>query len=383
MDKKSDDPSPKNNNVRDRVGGTQGPDSQPPRRNNNSLLIALILAALVLMLFYNRGEERSLVSASFFKAELDRGNVEDIQIGDQQVFGTFTTRPDAPPVEVDGKQEVRKGEDGAPEKYLKKFAFNRSNDAGWVVQLQSELENAKVDYGYLSKDNTEQILYFLVMVGLPLGVLFFFFMMLRRTRNDMMGGGFLSGFSKSPAKRFEASDKMITFNDVAGLDGVKADLQEIVDYLKTPEKFQKLGGRVPKGVLLNGPPGTGKTLLARAVAGEAGVPFYASTVANSFKCSSASVPAESATCSKPPKRTAPRSSSSTKSMRSVVNVVPGWVAVTMNANKHSTKSSARWTGLAAIKPSSSSRRPTGPTCSTPPCCVRVVSIDTSPSADRP
>src|SRR5690606_31228534 len=62
--------------------------------------------------------------------------------------------------------------------------------------------------------------------------------------------------------------------DVAGLEGVKADLIEIVDYLKSPSKFQRLGGRVPKGVLLNGPPGTGKTLLARAVAGEAGVPFY-------------------------------------------------------------------------------------------------------------
>ncbi len=67
---------------------------------------------------------------------------------------------------------------------------------------------------------------------------------------------------------------MVTFDDVAGLEGVKADLQEIVEFLKTPEKFQKLGGHVPKGVLLNGPPGTGKTLLARAVAGEAGVPFF-------------------------------------------------------------------------------------------------------------
>ncbi len=252
----------------------QGADAQPNRRGNNSLLIALILAALVVMLFYNRSEERSLVSASFFQEQLAVNNVENILIGDQQVFGTFKIRPEAQPIEVEGKKEVRKSENGEPEKYLKKFAFNRSNDSGWVVQLEGQLKKAGIDYSYLSPDNTEQIMYFLLMVGLPLGVLFFLFMMLRRTRSDMMGGGFLSSFSKSPAKRFEASDKMVTFDDVAGLDGVKADLQEIVDFLKTPEKFQKLGGRVPKGVLLNGPPGTGKTLLARAVAGEAGVPFY-------------------------------------------------------------------------------------------------------------
>ena len=89
-----------------------------------------------------------------------------------------------------------------------------------------------------------------------------------------MGGGFLSGFSKSPAKRYESTDKPITFKDVAGLESVKADLQEVVDFLKDPVRFQRLGGRVPKGILLNGPPGTGKTLLARAVAGEAGVPFF-------------------------------------------------------------------------------------------------------------
>jgi len=103
---------------------------------------------------------------------------------------------------------------------------------------------------------------------------FVIYMFFRRSRDGMMGGGFLSSFTRSTAKRFEPSDQNVTFDDVAGLEGVKADLQEIVDFLKAPEKFQKLGGRVPKGVLLNGPPGTGKTLLARAIAGEAGVAFF-------------------------------------------------------------------------------------------------------------
>ncbi len=108
----------------------------------------------------------------------------------------------------------------------------------------------------------------------PLLLMAGFWMTLRRARDPMGGTGFLGSFSKSPAKRYGEKDKKTTFADVAGLDQVKKDLQEIVDFLKDPKKFQKLGGRVPKGVLLMGPPGTGKTLLARAVAGEAGVPFF-------------------------------------------------------------------------------------------------------------
>ncbi len=113
-------------------------------------------------------------------------------------------------------------------------------------------------------------LYLLVPLLLMAG----FWMTLRRARDPLGGGSFLGGFSKSPAKRYAAGDKQVTFSDVAGLEQVKADLQEIVEFLKDPKKFQRLGGRVPKGVLLMGPPGTGKTLLARAVAGEAGVPFF-------------------------------------------------------------------------------------------------------------
>ncbi len=203
-----------------------------------------------------------------------KSNIERVSIGEQRVYGTFKMRPEAPPLIEDGVPKVQKGEDGQPLKYLKKFAFNRATDSGWVVQFENQMKAANVDYEILDRDNTQQIMYFIVLIGLPLAILFFLFMMLRRTRSDIMGGGFLSGFSKSPAKRFEATEKMVTFDDVAGLEGVKADLQEIVDFLKTPEKFQKLGGRVPKGVLLNGPPGTGKTLLARAVAGEAAVPFF-------------------------------------------------------------------------------------------------------------
>jgi len=88
------------------------------------------------------------------------------------------------------------------------------------------------------------------------------------------GAGGLMSFGRSRARRVEGTEQHVTFNDVAGIDEAKADLTEIVDFLKNPDKYLKLGGRIPRGVLLSGQPGTGKTLLARAVAGEAGVPFF-------------------------------------------------------------------------------------------------------------
>ncbi|MDO5309608.1 MAG: ATP-dependent zinc metalloprotease FtsH [Planctomycetia bacterium] len=110
-----------------------------------------------------------------------------------------------------------------------------------------------------------------------LATLFIFFMVFRMMRNasEQMGGGNFNSFTRSLAKRYEPDRaKRVTFKDVAGCDQVKAELEEVVDYLKRPEKYERMGARVPKGTLLFGPPGTGKTLLARAVAGEAKVPFF-------------------------------------------------------------------------------------------------------------
>jgi cell division protease FtsH len=124
-----------------------------------------------------------------------------------------------------------------------------------------------------SPPNTPNGLVWLMLLLPTFLILGFIYLMMRRAR-DQFDGGILGSFVKSPAKRHDKSKQRTTFEEVAGLENAKSELQEIVEFLKNPEKFQRLGGRIPKGVLLVGPPGTGKTLLGRAVAGEAGVPFY-------------------------------------------------------------------------------------------------------------
>src|SRR5690606_33221950 len=111
-------------------------------------------------------------------------------------------------------------------------------------------------------------------------IIAFYVWLFRRAARQGGGIGGLMGIGKSRARRYDAErDKRVTFEDVAGIDEVENELVEIVDFLKNPEKYTRLGGTAPKGVLLVGPPGTGKTLLARAVAGEAGVPFFSMSAA--------------------------------------------------------------------------------------------------------
>ncbi len=180
------------------------------------------------------------ISYSQFKQYVDQEIAGELIIGPENIKGMLA---------------------GSPKKA---FTTVRVNDP----DLVKELDERKISY---SGQYENRFLSSLLSWILPLGI---FFLIWRFAMKKMGAGMGVMSFSKSKAKIFAESDTKVSFADVAGIDEASEELEEVVEFLRTPEKFQKLGGRIPKGVLLVGPPGTGKTLLARAVAGEAKVPFF-------------------------------------------------------------------------------------------------------------
>jgi cell division protease FtsH len=238
---------------------------------------------MALLLYVStESRQRQRITYGLFRSELQADNVAEVEfVSRYEVHGRFKKPP-----AMRTADDKDTGDKTAPQTPK---ATADSSKLDFSVTL-SPLVGEELDQLLLDKlarapeggieryaaqepsDGTGLVLFASFIVPLLLFVALWF--MFRRARDQFMGGGVLSGFSKSPAKRYELSKKPITFKDVAGLEGVKDDLQEVVEFLKAPEKFQRLGGRIPKGTLLMGPPGTGKTLLAKAVAGEAGVPFF-------------------------------------------------------------------------------------------------------------
>jgi cell division protease FtsH len=246
-----------------------------PRRGFWGLLVLALLTLFLLQHWF--GEERSEIKYGYFREQLKAHNVQSLDIRGQDAYGEFRQAPLAPANEQVSDladAQAKASDHPAPPVLLhKKFAVTLLSEQP-SDELQRELLAAGVDPLSASKQTDYTNLFALVWLVL-LGLLIFGgWNMARQTRDQMLGGGMLSGVLRSPARRYAEDGPAVTFGDVAGLGNVKQDLQEIVQFLKEPEKFQRLGARVPKGVLLMGPPGTGKTLLAKAVAGEAKVPFF-------------------------------------------------------------------------------------------------------------
>ncbi|HKY95304.1 MAG TPA: ATP-dependent metallopeptidase FtsH/Yme1/Tma family protein, partial [Kiloniellales bacterium] len=211
----------------------------------NALLWVLV-GLLVLMLFNifqgsaTRGPQQQLTFSQFIE-RVDSGQVRDVSIQGQNVLGTTT--------------EGQTFQTYAPANF--------------------DLTQHLIEHGVaVTVVPPEEPNVFLTLLGSFGPMILLIFVWIYFMRQMQSGGGKAMGFGKSRARLLTEKQGRVTFDDVAGIDEAKQELEELVEFLRDPQKFQRLGGKIPKGCLLVGPPGTGKTLLARAIAGEANVPFF-------------------------------------------------------------------------------------------------------------
>jgi cell division protease FtsH len=224
--------------------------------------IAVLLALVANQIIFSRVSQppgRLSISYTYFLTQVEAGHVAEITSTGNTVQGAFSKQ--IPP---------EKGSSGQPATRFQTELPTFANGS----QLQTLLVDHKVVINAHPIDTAPSLLEQILLGFGPTLLLVGLFVLLARRMAGAGGGGPLGAFGRSRAQRYEGTERRVTFADVAGIDEAKDELAEVVDFLRTPEKYTRLGARVPKGVLLSGPPGTGKTLLARAVAGEAEVPFF-------------------------------------------------------------------------------------------------------------
>ncbi|MEB7725480.1 ATP-dependent zinc metalloprotease FtsH [Mammaliicoccus fleurettii] len=224
----------------------------------NILMIALLAIVLfgVFQFINGNGQSPKQLTYNEFMTKLEKGDLK-----------TLTIQPEQNVYMVSGELK-----DGKDETYTSSVLFNNQDDLKKITDTAEKQDDLKFNV----KEEEKQSVFVSVLTTLipVLIIAFLFIFFLSQMQGGGGGGGRVMNFGKSKAKLYDNQKKRVRFSDVAGADEEKQELVEIVDFLKDNRKFKKMGARIPKGVLLVGPPGTGKTLLARAVAGEAGTPFF-------------------------------------------------------------------------------------------------------------
>ena len=245
-------------------GMPEGPAAKPPHRSRGFLLFVLVLLALnwaMLLLFSPAGQPRVSVPFNpYFLSEVQSGQVASITSKGDTIQGTFKTKVRYPATDKNATPTT---------------LFTTQVPTFWNHdELTALLKAQHVQVNAKSTTQTTSLLTSLLLGFGPTLLIVGLFVVFARRAAKGGGMGALGNFGRSQARRIDPATIRVTFKDVAGIDEAKSELTEIVDFLRNPQRYGRLGGRMPHGVLLSGAPGTGKTLLARAVAGEAHAAFF-------------------------------------------------------------------------------------------------------------